>query len=445
MKEVKVQILIEMRNYLSRISQNPSAYRVNSSDFTRCGGKLGFMTLVVLIGRGLHKSLSHELSDFFRELGKEGQQASKSAFSQARQKLKAIFFMDWHKFVVDLYYELDKEHGHLKRWKGFVLVAVDGTSLRLPDKQALRSYFGEKANQSGSVCLARLVCIYDLLNGLSFRHLLAPYREGELGLFESLMPQLRPEMLVLADMYYASFELLWRMSKQDQAFVFRMKLTPKISQKFLKSKQNSQVLTWIPTPDMIRKLAKKGIDLGPSPQVKIRLLHTQIPGQPKPVVLVTSLLDAHTYPNEQLFELYRMRWAIESFYYHLKHQVYLQVFSGYSPRAIFQDTYAALLTTTVQAIGELPAQKIIDQQDICHRNTRKHKVNRNLAWGITRTYWIESVCKPGKDLARLVEKIVQEMAKHKEVFRPERKFPKDIKAFKNRRRNTTYLNHKTAA
>jgi len=114
-------------------------YKSRTSDFTR-NRKLPFKLLVLFMLRKLYKSLALEISDFFKELQMSKCFLSKSAFTQARQKLSPLFFQDLlqtfnHEFYTD-------NRGRVKQLKSRRILAIDGSTIDLPYSQELAQLYG---------------------------------------------------------------------------------------------------------------------------------------------------------------------------------------------------------------------------------------------------------------------------------------------------------------
>lgn len=90
-----VQIIAELKSFLRiAASHDCEKYCWHSQDFTWTR-KLSFTTVVLFITNLMKKSLAIELDHFFTLIYQKGA-PTKGAFSQARCKLKAVFFQDWN-------------------------------------------------------------------------------------------------------------------------------------------------------------------------------------------------------------------------------------------------------------------------------------------------------------------------------------------------------------
>ena len=84
--------------------------------------------MVLFITNLVKKSLAIELDCFFTFID-EKVVPTKGAFSQARYKLKAVFFQDWNQYLISRWFAL--KANDMRRWKGFQLCAMDGTAISM--------------------------------------------------------------------------------------------------------------------------------------------------------------------------------------------------------------------------------------------------------------------------------------------------------------------------
>lgn len=113
--------------YLSRPKQ----------DFTR-QRKLDFSKTVGLILRTLKKSVNAELISQ-SGLFKFKEPPTKTALSLARSKIKVRFFEDLFFYTCQLFYQTKTP---IKYWKGYRLLTIDGTGIRVPDMGENRRLIG---------------------------------------------------------------------------------------------------------------------------------------------------------------------------------------------------------------------------------------------------------------------------------------------------------------
>ena len=144
---------------------------------------------------------------------------TQQVFSRARQTIRWEAFAQTPAAMVQGSYE-----GEYKQWKGFRLMAIDGSSLQLPHSRELREYFGTQGNEAAKGSLR-----YDLENGLIVAAELerADGNEGELAQ-RHIMELAGPasfrrghEELILCDRGYPRWELIERLEGQGIRYVMR--------------------------------------------------------------------------------------------------------------------------------------------------------------------------------------------------------------------------------
>jgi hypothetical protein len=132
----------------------------------------------------------------------------------------------------------------------------------------------------------------------------------------------------------------------------------------------------------------------------VRRITVQRPGQ-KPIILVTSLLDADAYPAADLSEAYRRRWGIEKMFQRVTEVFDLRHLIGGTPQAtVFQAAFCLLLSNLIQAVRDYlaaaqqrPPETISSQHlflDVTRQLTAWNELvtpEQTLAWlqGVSRT------------------------------------------------------------
>lgn len=155
--------LLKATNELILSDEFRAAYSKENS-FIR-DRKLSFANSIYFIISGLRKSLSTEISMFstsFKQL--RFPEITKQAFSKARQNISPEAFKELCRMFVEVFYDSNKD---LKKWNGYNVFAIDGTSLQIPDTPENIECFGCRANQSDTkTALASASALYDVLNDI---------------------------------------------------------------------------------------------------------------------------------------------------------------------------------------------------------------------------------------------------------------------------------------
>lgn len=151
---------------------------------------------------------------------------SEEAFTKARRAMPLAFWMALLSVLVEWF---EQKHRRQACWKGFRLLAMDGTSIPMPNWKRLRKYFGTtKTKGKGRTVQARMVMLQMPLVRLPYRYELAPLSEGETTLAMRLVKHVRRKDLVLIDRGFFSYALFCEIDRRGASFGIRLKKGPKL-------------------------------------------------------------------------------------------------------------------------------------------------------------------------------------------------------------------------
>jgi hypothetical protein len=416
----KIDIIDGIRTFIS-ISKENRIFFLSDSDFRR-ERKLNFENTVALILRLLKKSLNVELYEFFDDIGKD-ETCTKSAFTQQRKKIDYSFFKYLSKFLVMYYYEIIGNE--IKHWKGFRLLAVDGSRLNLVNKPDLLKEFGVQVNQASEFVMSLVMNCYDVLNAISIESEILPIKTSELSVAHQWASNLfKPKDLVLYDRGFGSFSLFWMHSKSNERLLpYAMRVKVSFNNKvkeFVKSKKTTAVVTLIVTNKAIESLDKIGYHLNRKETVKVRLVRVVL-STGEVEVIATNLYDSQMYPSKIFKELYFMRWGVEVEFGAHKNIYQMEQQSGYSVNTIKQDFYTNIFISNLH--------NIFMKIDYDNSGTKyKYKTNRNVTSAILRDNIMDIVLNPEKESSEIVDDLKKYFLMYKEPIRPDRKVSRKFKA-----------------
>ena len=127
----------------------------------------------------------------------------------------------WAALLMLLAERFQEAHGKQLRWHEFRLIALDGTTINLPNWQALRDHFGSAKNGKSWRAQARMVMLQFPLARLPFRYELGTLAEGERAVASRLLERLCCNDLVLMDQGFWSYRLFWQIDQQHAYFAIR--------------------------------------------------------------------------------------------------------------------------------------------------------------------------------------------------------------------------------
>ena len=190
-------------------------------------------------------------------------------------------------------------------WKGMLLLALDGTTFKVPDSPQNRRRFGlpgsSRGGRSAFPQMRALLLVSPLL-----RFILAvrfgPYRRDELSLAHSMLPEIPSGTLLLADRRFASWGFLLPLREQGHQFLVRVPKHYKACRLWTSGPGDALVEV------KLDKALRRRCPQYPR-RVFVREIYVRIRG-----VLMrywTSLLDSQLYPTIDLVNLYARRWEEE--------------------------------------------------------------------------------------------------------------------------------------
>ena len=377
MFDVNLKIIYELRSFLDLVCSDKKLTRifsVSEHDFTR-SRKLPFEKLVVLISKLCKKTLSFELDSFFGEFNLLNT-CSVSAFCQQRMKLLPEFFDVWNKVLAESFYVYSA--GNERRWKGYRLIAADGSNLSLVNNTALRDYFGGQGNQTGFFVQAKTFYYYDVLNDIIVLSDIKPYRYGETKMAFDALESTINDAVTIYDRNYGSYRTialhLWQ--EKESKFIIRAKESNRWIKDFIATGNQSSMVTIYPSKKIIEKMNEQGFRVSSKTGLTVRLVRVEL--EKSTEVLITNLLEHEGHATSEFKDLYNLRWRIETNISVQKNILQLESFSGLSVEAVKQDFYATILITNLHSL-------IIKDAQITVEKTKSSKypllVNKNKSFG----------------------------------------------------------------
>lgn len=391
-------------------------HRQKSKYFTRqrC---LTFGIVVLFLLNLIKRALQDELDEFFKLLTGADvavRMVSKSAFIQARKKLKYEAFVELDQAQVSYFYE----HFDTATWCGFRLVAVDGSMSELPNTTEICSHFGVWHPASGGTCpKARVSQMFDVLNKVTLDAIIAPKSSGERALAEQHFADLKVDDLVLLDRGYPAFWLFALILKHDAQFCARMKLSGwKVVEQFVASGLSEQIVTLNPGVAAVNECRDRQLSIKP---LKVRLIRVELDtGEVE--VLATSLLDSHCYPVSVFKELYHYRWPVEEDYKVMKSRIEIENWSGKSVLAVYQDFHAKAFSKNLTIILAHPAQRLVEKQS----QAKKYTYQVNMTNALSKMKDTLVLLFQRTTILTILEHFWLLITKTIEPIRPDRSFPR---------------------
>lgn len=224
--------ILKKTNDLVASNDFKEAYSLGNS-FSR-KRKLSFSNAIYFICSALRKSIATEISDFIEEhTYLDFPSISKQAFSKARQNISPEAFKELCRLFVDSFYNSTNK---LKRWNGFNILAVDGTSLQVPDTVECGKHFGLSKNQNKvQTAIASASALYDVLNDIIVDASITKFKTCERKMAKQHIGALNNEKLIsnsiiLFDRGYPSYDMFDYLNDKNLFFLMRVSSSFKMIQ-----------------------------------------------------------------------------------------------------------------------------------------------------------------------------------------------------------------------
>lgn len=361
-------------------------------------------------------STEQELLTFFSTLEERPiatTRVSGAAFCQARRKICASVFVALNRFALQAY----RDGCGDRRWQGFRLLAVDGTTLRLPPGEALERAFGE---QPSGPTLARASALYALDDQLVVDTGLAAMCVGEHELAVEHLAAAGPGDLIVYDRGYPAFWLfaLHRARKID--FCMRMPRGGfREVDAFFADDEPSRVVTLRASADQRRACRDQQVS---ADAIRVRLVRVRLKGGDTEV-LATSVLDEQRIPDRLFGELYRRRWGVEEGYKRLKCWAEIENVSGRSLLAVRQDVHAKVLAYNLASMLRNVAQCLAERR-YAERKCR-YQVRGCSSLSAMKNNLVRLIVSGPAGRQRLLEALLRQLSEAVDAVREDRSFPRD--------------------
>jgi hypothetical protein len=274
---------------------------------------------------------------------------TEEAFCIARNLLPRRFFRRLFAAVV---IGFEQRFSQAYRWHGLRLMGIDGMDFDLPHSRWLGEVYPPPSNQHGARKRpqARLVGLVGLYDGLCHSFRLVALTCSEQRCARSLVRDLRPGDLLLADCNFGNYEMMAHVSCRGADFLYRLQSNRfhKVARIAAASGRRDEWYAILRIPPAVRKRLPQA-----PATLTVRILRYQIPGF-RPSRLITSLLDAEVYPYEEIVPLYHQRWRHETRHREWKYTLQVSNLRSKKPAGILKEVLVQL--TLNNAIRWMMAQ-----------------------------------------------------------------------------------------
>ena len=333
------------------------------------------------------KTTTVELNNFFTKLIKK-KPVSKQAFSFARGELNYQIFIELNKCFLRDYYVED-----YKLYKDYLILAIDGTGIELPVSKELVEEFGCPSNQNGesNKPVSNASLLVDINNKILINGLFESYTTSEKVMaldqieFINLIKEITgKKVILLCDRGYTSMEFITKLEENNIDYIIRSKKS------YIKHTLNASRFK---AYDKIRtvkinKAMVKGKDefkeraFEMNNQISLRFV-TGLLKDNEVGVFITSL-NKEDFERDEVVQLYRRRWEIETEIGYVKNRAQFENFACKTTARIKQEFYSKIVALNHSQVLIEAAQYKLDKKvkEGKVKSRYKLKINRNVALGL---------------------------------------------------------------
>ena len=351
-----------------------------------------------------------ELFDFCTVLQVDS--VTKSAFVQARQKIRPQFFEQLVDFTAKRFYR----HFGAHTYNGLRLWSIDGTGLRIPDEPTLGDTFGWHNNQHNAVPSTRILCCYDLLNEIITKVVLHPRKLGEKTVTIPLVRHIPKDVLVIYDRGFGCYALPFLHDFYGSHCIIRLQknFNPDVVN-FIKSGKKQLTVKSLMSERGARTLRNLGFLVDRHTPIRYRLIRVDLPtGEVE--VLLTNLMDRRKWPAKHFKALYAKRWGVETCFHVLKSYFQAALFSSYSFIGVSQDLWAIFALFNIQSACQRALKVKLKK---LNRNRKwNYRLNRNVGLGYLKRFIAWLLIHPLKQLGKRLNRLLDLILSATEPVRP---------------------------
>lgn len=388
-----------LKKQIKIMSEHPEQYAKNpGKDFSR-KRKLPFQKTISTILSLTGKSLSNELLDIF---DLDLSMPTVSAFIQQRNKID-------HRAFEALFHSFTDAVNEQKLFKGFRLLAVDGSDLHTPTNPDETASFYEGSNGQKPYNLIHLNALYDLNRRIYVDAIIQDGRKcNEYKAFVDMVDRDDSHIptIYIADRGFSSYNNMAHVIEKEQKFLIRIKdigskgiasrlslpeedefdtsfflaLTRKQTNDVKNS--NLEYLSHKCVFDFLPATSKKSVPMTPY-RLSFRLVRFKLTDDTYEL-LITNL-DRDDFSVNELKELYAMRWGIETSFRELKYTLTLNYFHSKKTDYILQEVFARLVMYNFY--------ELITSHVVVKQKNRKYlyQINFSNAVHICRKFFLKNI------------------------------------------------------
>jgi len=389
--ELFAEIHSEQIRGLSRIPGNNSSWsrqrKMPLHDILTC----------TLARKGL--STVMEIRQYFQTAEKMEQTVSKQDYLKQRQQLNPEVFKLLNRNYLRRFYGTQEGKG----WRGYLLMAVDGSRAEIPNSEENRQVYGESINKYGKqVARANISALHDVLNRFILDIGMHHYRDSEIEEAKEHIAVLKEvvgerPVLIMFDRNYASLEFVNFLEKSGVNYLIRLHNGDYKAER-ARMKSNDEEVALDHTKSRMSHLKQqspeRAQELEEQKSTRVRIIETVLPNGEE-AAFMTNLKEG---TSGEIQRLYRKRWSIEQKYHTLKNKLKFESVTGKASIYVAQDFWAQMLVYNMVQDLIMAAEHRAVKKAKKKRLKYEIRINENIAIGLFKEKFIKLIMEEDEGL-----------------------------------------------
>lgn len=385
----------------------------NKKAFTR-KRKMPVCDIIISILTSRKQTCAMELRNFFK--AKNQEQISKQAYFKARQNLNPEVFTYLNDKYLNNFYSCTDE---VKTWNDYVVLAIDGSKVEIPNSKENREKYGALRNQHGTESPARAMIsgLFDVYNKFFLDLQICNVRECELGAAERNLDAIgrigiKQKVLVIFDRGYPSFELLYYLEKTGINYIIRL-TAGKFNKERAMLKSDDEEISLEINRKRLERVKARNPELYEEMR-SLKSINTRVVNEISPSGKGFSVLTnlPAKIRGEEICSAYFLRWRIEEAYHTLKNKMKFESVSGQASIYVEQDFLAQInVYNMMEDMIEYVEEQLLKTEE---KKSKYHQhLNENMAIGLFAQDFIKILIESNKRRKnRLIKTLENEMKKY---------------------------------
>ncbi len=330
---------------INSVTQNSEKY-VIGNHFTE-QSSLSLADWATFLSFKEDKTLQSDIEDYITKYKPELDIPSKQFVSSQRTYIEPILFQDISKKYLELI-DYKTDNRTFKTFKGFRLIAGDGSDFEIPDFPETRAEFNIKNTPKyRKPAMCKFSSIQDVLNGFILDGIVDNYKAAELPLIhqhiQNVENMVNPlKTIWIFDRGYTAMELYARIIEMNSYFIVRLRIDSYKEERKNITEEDSPISLNI-TGDRLKKFHDLELKNIYSKKWTMDLRIVTITANNGEKYSLLTNIPQEVLGTKEIGEIYKLRWGIETNYNTMKNRIYIENYSGKRRICIEQDIYSKFL------------------------------------------------------------------------------------------------------